>query len=175
MAWKFFNYFLLPTTYFAIISLIGSFSNFLTFTVSASINRWQSIKKSRFWDEILLNKTLSNWQILLNKVLAWWFNQEWPLICADTVGVSWSKYLGLRWDISKGTKVGGATGACTPVVFIPRPKIIHICSSLFVSLPKILYKGAPLLFSPVWRQCTCVYIYIFKDTVDYTDWKSKYT
>ena len=85
MAWKFFNYFLLPTTYFAIISLIGSFSNFLTFTVSASINRWQSIKKSRFWDEILLNKTLSNWQILLYKVLMWQFNQEWWFNGADMV------------------------------------------------------------------------------------------
>ena len=54
-------------------------------TVSASINRRRSIKKSRFYGEILLNKMLSNWQILLNKVLTWRFNQEWPLICADTV------------------------------------------------------------------------------------------
>ena len=55
----------------------------------------------------------------------------------------------------KGAKLEGATGARVPLVFIPRPEIIHICSSLFVSLPENLYIGAPLLFSPVWRQCSC--------------------
>ena len=53
----------------------------------------------------------------------------------------------------KGAKLGGATGAHAPVVFIPRPEIIHINASLFVSFPEVLYTGAPLLFSPVWRQC----------------------
>ena len=53
----------------------------------------------------------------------------------------------------KGAKLGGATGARAPVVFIPRPEIIHICASIFVFLPEVLYIGAPLLFSPVWRQC----------------------
>ena len=53
----------------------------------------------------------------------------------------------------KGAKLGGATGARAPVVFIPCPEIIYICASLFVSLPEVLYIGAPLLFSPVWRQC----------------------
>ena len=55
--------------------------------------------------------------------------------------------------MSKGAKLGGATGARAPVVFIPCPEIIYICASLFVSLPEVLYIGAPLLFSPVWRQC----------------------
>ena len=54
-------------------------------TVSAQIRGRRLIKKLGFYGEILLNKTLSNWQILLNKVLEWRFNQEWPLICADTV------------------------------------------------------------------------------------------
>ena len=45
----------------------------------------QLIKELGFYSEILLNKMLSNGQILLNKVLAWQFNQELPLICADTV------------------------------------------------------------------------------------------
>ena len=54
-------------------------------TVSAQIGGRRLIKKLRFYGEILLNKMLSNWQILLNKVLTWRFNQEWPVICADTV------------------------------------------------------------------------------------------
>ena len=53
--------------------------------VSAQIRGRRLIKKLGFYGEILLNKALSNWQILLNKVLSWRFNQEWPLICADTV------------------------------------------------------------------------------------------
>ena len=53
----------------------------------------------------------------------------------------------------KGAKLGGATGARARVVFIPHPEIIDICASLFVFLPEVLYIGAPLLFSPVWRQC----------------------
>ena len=52
----------------------------------------------------------------------------------------------------KGAKLGGATGAQARVVFIPHPEIIDICASLFVFLPEVLYIGAPLLFSPVWRQ-----------------------
>ena len=56
-------------------------------------------------------------------------------------------------QIYKGAKLVGATGAHAPVVFIPRPEIIDICASLFVFLPEVLYIGAPLLFSPVWRQC----------------------
>ena len=55
--------------------------------------------------------------------------------------------------IYKGAKLGGATGARAPVVFIPRPKFLHICASLFESLPEVLYIGAPLLFYPVWCQC----------------------
>ena len=54
-------------------------------TVSASIDLRRSIKKLGFYGEILLNKKLRNWQILLNKVLAWWFNQEWRFNGADTV------------------------------------------------------------------------------------------
>ena len=54
-------------------------------TVSAHIPRRRLIKKWGFYGEILLNKTLSNWQILLNKVLKWRLNQEWRRICADTV------------------------------------------------------------------------------------------
>ena len=54
-------------------------------TVSAQIRGRRLIKKLGFYGEILLNKTLNNWQILLNKELKWRFNQEWPLICADTV------------------------------------------------------------------------------------------
>ena len=54
-------------------------------TVSAQIRGRRLIKKLGFYGEILLNKTLSNLQILQNKELAWWLNQEWPLICADTV------------------------------------------------------------------------------------------
>ena len=52
---------------------------------SASIDLRRSIKKLGFYGEILLNKMLSNWQILLNKVLAWRFNQEWRFNDADTV------------------------------------------------------------------------------------------
>ena len=54
-------------------------------TVSAQIRGRRLIKKLGFYGEILLNKMLRNWQILLNKVLGWRFNQEWPPICADTV------------------------------------------------------------------------------------------
>ena len=57
----------------------------IPYPLSAPIDLRRSIKKLGFYGEILLNKMLSNWQILLNKVLAWRFNQEWPLICADTV------------------------------------------------------------------------------------------
>ena len=38
-----------------------------------------------FYGEILLNKKLRNWQILLNKVLAWRSNLEWRSFYADTV------------------------------------------------------------------------------------------
>ena len=54
-------------------------------TISAHIPCLWLIKELGFYGEILLNKTLSNWQILLNKVLKWRFNQEWRRICADTV------------------------------------------------------------------------------------------
>ena len=57
----------------------------IIYTVSAQIRGRRLIKKLGFYGEILLNKMLRNWQILLNKVLGWRFNQEWPPICADTV------------------------------------------------------------------------------------------
>ena len=40
-------------------------------TVSAQIRGRRLIKKLGFYGEILLNKMLRNWQILLNKVLGW--------------------------------------------------------------------------------------------------------
>ena len=76
------------------MSAIKEYYNFLIeiYTVSAHIPRRRLIKNWGFYGEILLNKTLSNWHILLNKVLAWRFNQEWPLICVDTVSINfWEK------------------------------------------------------------------------------------
>ena len=63
----------------------------------------------------------------------------------------------------KGAKLGGATGAQARVVFIPHPEIIDICASLFVFLPEVLYIGAPLLFSPVWRQCVYCIWYLHRN------------
>ena len=57
----------------------------LKMTISYNKKLLQICKKLGFYGEILLNKMLRNWQILLNKVLGWLFNQEWPPICADTV------------------------------------------------------------------------------------------
>ena len=74
-------------------------------TVSAQIGGRWLIKKLRFYGEILLNKMLSNWQILLNKVLAWRFNQEWPLICADTVVSSLRQNLNFKVQMLAANKL----------------------------------------------------------------------
>ena len=50
----------------------------------------------------------------------------------------------------------GAVGAIAPTVFLPRPEIIHISASLILPRPKVVLILAPMLFSPVRRQCTLV-------------------
>ena len=47
-----------------------------------------------------------------------------------------------------------AVGALAPTVFLPRPEIIHISVPFFSAPPRsCTFILAPMLFSPVWRQC----------------------
>ena len=71
-------------------------------TVSAQIRGRQLIKKWGVYVEILLNKTLSNWQILLNKVLTWRSNQEWRSFYADTVCYKWY-LIALQFNIDRSS------------------------------------------------------------------------
>ena len=53
----------------------------------------------------------------------------------------------------EGAELGGSGGARAPLLFLPRPEIIHIRAQIIFPRPEIIYIRAPLLFSPVRRQC----------------------
>ena len=54
--------------------------------------------------------------------------------------------------ISKGAHLGGSRGARAPLLFLPRPKIIHIRAQIFLPHPEVIYISAPPLFTAVGRQ-----------------------
>ena len=63
--------------------------------------------------------------------------------------------------IYKGAHLGGSRGARAPLLFLPRPEIIHIRAQIFLPRPEIIYISAPPLFSPVGRQCSFHYEIIY--------------